>query len=185
MVQAPAPFATVTSDDAEPTGNPADQKAGKGKGKGGKRKKAAKKNSKKGKATVVVAGPEEEAGLALLPQQVPSGLAEAGHEAAPAAGAAAPAADHEATYVPGNFSKMRLQFIKKMREDHQVTFKEASAAWMLSDERADLLQNVPQGELKKRRSIDTLHYGQQFLKGKSTVNLGAIDLEEDAASSGA
>ena len=149
-VQAPAPFATVTSDEVEPTENPAaDQKAPKGKG--GIRKKKPKKNPKKGKGKVVVAGPEEEAGLALLPQQIPSGLAEAGHEAAPAAEASAPAADHAVAYVAGDFSKKRLEFIKKMREEHKVKFKEANAAWMRSDERADLLMTVPLSELKKRR----------------------------------
>ena len=32
------------------------------------------------------------------------------------------------------------------------------------------------------RFIDTLRYGQQLLKGKSTVHLGSIDLDEEDAS---
>ena len=145
-VQAPAPFATVTSDDVEPTGNPAVKKAG-----DKKKNKKGKKNQKKGKGKVVIAGPEEEEGLALLPQQAPSDLA-AGHETAPAAaGAAAPAADHAVGYVAGDFNRKRLEFIKNFREESNVNFKKANEAWMRSDERADLLKTVPLSELKKRR----------------------------------
>ena len=68
-VQAPAPFPVTSADDAEPTGNPADQKPAKSaKKKTGKGKKNQKK---KGKVKPVVAGPEEEEALALLPQQTP------------------------------------------------------------------------------------------------------------------
>jgi hypothetical protein len=137
----------VTSDDVEPTGNPAVKKAS-----DKKKNKKGKKNQKKGKGKVVIAGPEEEEGLALLPQQAPSDLADAGHEAAPAAaGAAAPAADHAVGYVAGDFSRKRLEFIKNFREESNVNFKKANEAWMRSDERADLLKTVPLSELKKRR----------------------------------
>ena len=154
-VQAPAPFPVTSADDAEPTGNPADQKPAKSaKKKTGKGKKNQKK---KGKGKPVVAGPKEEEALALLPQQTPSGRAEgaaheAGHEAAPPAGAAVAPADH-AAYVPGDFNKKRYGYIKKMREEHQMKFSEANAAWMHSDERAELLQNVPPSEMKKRKFI--------------------------------
>ena len=108
-----------------------------------KRDKKGKKNHKNGKGKVVIAGPEEEAGLALLPQQAPSDLADAGHEAAPAAaGAAAPAADHAVGYVAGDFSRKRLEFIKNFREESNVNFKKANEAWMRSDERAGLLKTA-------------------------------------------
>ena len=54
---------------------------------------------------------------------------------------------------PGEFNKKRLEFIKRVRSDESTTFKEASARWMTSQDRVDLLAGMPWSELKKRRFL--------------------------------
>ena len=55
-------------------------------------------------------------------------------------------------YVPGKFGLARKEFIAKEKAAG-VNYKDANAKWMLSNERASLLENMSTAELKKRRFI--------------------------------
>lgn len=132
------PFETKTAeDDAEP-GTAVKQPAAKKKSRKGKKKE---KKSKK----ALVAGPEEEANLALLP-----GAQEAVPAPADNPGVSA-LESSEPVYQPGEFNKKRLAFIARLRAEENMSFRDASAAWMKSTDRSNLLSSMPISELKKRR----------------------------------
>lgn len=54
-------------------------------------------------------------------------------------------------YQPGTFNQARTAWIRKYRAETGKTFKEASAKWLICDERMSYLATVPPSELKKRR----------------------------------
>lgn len=58
----------------------------------------------------------------------------------------------EETYQPKMFSEKRKQFIAAERAAG-LSFKDANNKWMSSNERANLLANMPMAELKKRRFV--------------------------------
>ena len=93
--------------------------------------KSKKKPQKKQKR--VVAGPDEEKGLALV--EAPE--------------------TEDKTYKPGSFNKSRLDYIAKLRQDEKISHAAAQQRWMMSDERADLLSELPAAELKRRRFVPT------------------------------
>ena len=53
-------------------------------------------------------------------------------------------------YVAGKFSDARKSFIAELRKNG-YKYKDANTQWMLSDERASLLEGMSSAELKKRR----------------------------------
>ena len=53
-------------------------------------------------------------------------------------------------YTPGRFNKERFEFIAATR-DKGKSHREACAAWNLSNERARLLEGMPEKEMKRRR----------------------------------
>lgn len=55
-------------------------------------------------------------------------------------------------YKPKEFAEARLNFIKIQRAQG-LSFAEASKSWSTSEERADLLADLPVSELKRRRFI--------------------------------
>ena len=55
-------------------------------------------------------------------------------------------------YNPNTFSKMRLAFIKQQKEKG-MKHVEANQAWMSSNLRADLVSQLPEKELKRRRFV--------------------------------
>ena len=133
----PTPFETKTAeDDEEPAHDTAAKQPEKKKSKTGKKKKE--KKQKK----AVVAGPEEEANLALLPGS---------EQAAPDVSEPGSSAPATTVYQPGDFNKTRLAFIARLRAEEDMSFKDASAAWMRSTDRSDLISSLPMSEMKKRR----------------------------------
>ena len=56
----------------------------------------------------------------------------------------------DCTYVAGEYSQVRLKFIRK-RQAKGWTFKEASACWNTSKTRANILKNMPPSEKARRR----------------------------------
>eukprot|EP00435_Cladocopium_sp_Y103_P044350 s3758_g12.t1 len=115
--------------DGEANGNPSEKK---------KKKKPVAKGKARGKTAkkkkpAVIAGPAEERALELLPE------------------AAGQAAD-EVKYKPGEFNQKRLNFIREQKKQG-IAFQKAQDLWMSSNERADLISNLPAGELKKRRFL--------------------------------
>ena len=116
------------------------------KGTAGKKSKAKKSKAKKPKE---IAGPEEEKNLAVDVATVP--LVE---PVVNAESAAKPtdAVDEPMIYKPKEFAEARLNFIKIQRAQG-FSFAEASKSWSASEERADLLADMPVSELKRRRFI--------------------------------
>lgn len=105
--------------------------------------KKVKKGKKKVKASENGTSAEDEEALSLVKTSSRSGPGEPQLGTTASAGA----------YVPGEFNKKRLEFIKRVRSDESTTFKEASARWMTSQDRVDLLAGMPWSELKKRRFL--------------------------------
>lgn len=135
-----APFPTTADqeDDAagkgdseEADGGPK-QKKGPGKKTTGAKKKEKKKGKKAQKAEPV--GEEEEKALAI------SAPPQAVEKERPGV-----------EYVAGEFNKLRLEYIKRVRKEQKISFRDASDLWMASAERAELLAGVSVSEMKKRR----------------------------------
>ena len=60
--------------------------------------------------------------------------------------------EEDTTYVPGDFQKKRMEFIRAKRAaDSSLSFRQASDLWMGSSERASCLASLTPGQLKKRR----------------------------------
>eukprot|EP00438_Fugacium_kawagutii_P025596 Skav223679 [mRNA] locus=scaffold2691:193889:194998:- [translate_table: standard] len=146
------PFSTANDaadDDAKATGeDEAEQKKAlqpkpvpKAKSTAAKTASKKKKKTKKGE----VAGDEEEKGLALA--QPPETI----EPAASSATAQAAAAGQAPTYVPGEFRKIGLEFIRKHQAATGVKWTVAKDVWMRSNERASLLASVSPSQMKKRR----------------------------------
>ena len=134
----PAPFAFN-----EP--KPKAEKTEKPQGKPKKRAKAKSTPAKAKKGKIkLLAGPEAEEALALVGVGVIERGTSAPEDAKP------PIADGK-QYVAKSFAALRVQFIKQYRSDHGVSYSEANAKWMLSNERASLLLDMPPAELKRRR----------------------------------
>ena len=56
----------------------------------------------------------------------------------------------EKVYAPRKFQQAQIQYVKEQTKTG-VSRKDALKMWMLSTERADLLNSLPESELKKRR----------------------------------
>ncbi|CAK8993926.1 unnamed protein product [Durusdinium trenchii] len=129
QVPAVQPFSTLPENDKDEQGEceaPVEKKQGKAKA-SAKKAKARAKKTKKGE----IAGAEVESALSL--------------EVEPAAAAAT------TTYVAGDFMAQKKRFIDDLRKKDQISFQEAQKRWMHSDLRANLLENMPYSELKRRR----------------------------------
>ena len=146
--QPPAPFVAGGEDEDGQTaeGRQQAKPKPKAKAKGGKGKP-----SKKSKVKPPVADDEVEEALKVqepLLQKVgpPTQAAE------PCAEKATESAVSSA-YMAGDFGKRRLEFIaqKRAASGNTMSFKEASNLWMLSDERASMLQGLDPVQLKRRR----------------------------------
>ena len=146
---APPPFPSVATEEeggGELEGEVSTKKKPAKKGTAGKKSKAKKSKAKKPKE---IAGPEEEKNLAVDVATVP--LVE---PVVNAESAAKPtdAVDEPMIYKPKEFAEARLNFIKIQRAQG-LSFAEASKSWSTSEERADLLADLPVSELKRRRFI--------------------------------
>ena len=112
-----------------------------------KKKAAAKRKAKK--ADKVIAGPEEEEALSVLGEKGSRMdlVAETGdgHQKVPN-----PELTSVDAYEPGKFNEIRKAFIADCRKCGS-TYSEANQKWMLSSERATLLQGLPESVLKRRR----------------------------------
>ena len=112
-----------------------------------KKKAAAKRKAKK--ADKVIAGPEEEEALSVLGEKGSRMdlVAETGdgHQKVPN-----PELTGVDAYEPGKFNEIRKAFIADCRKCGS-TYSEANQKWMLSSERATLLQGLPESVLKRRR----------------------------------
>ena len=102
-----------------------------------KNKKAPKKAAKKA-AKQPLAGPEVEEALAVV--QEPGFKPGSAEVVAGGPG-----------YKAGSFNERRKAFIAERRKVAGISYKEANTEWMLSDERAELLQGLPPAVLKRRR----------------------------------
>lgn len=105
------------------------------------------KNSK-GKKSKEIAGPEGEKNLAVV--EVATATVPLVAPVVNAESAVKPA--HAVDYKPKEFAEARLNFIKIQRAQG-LSFAEASKSWSTSEERADLLADLPVSELKRRRFI--------------------------------
>ena len=56
----------------------------------------------------------------------------------------------EGVYRPGSIQDAKVAYVQEKKKSG-MKHREAAQAWMLSNERADLLNNVPADELKRRR----------------------------------
>ena len=56
-------------------------------------------------------------------------------------------------YKAGEYSTLRMQFIRKLQKSQSVSYTDASTAWNESEERAGLLAGMSQAELKRRRFV--------------------------------
>ena len=56
-------------------------------------------------------------------------------------------------YVPGQYRAVWLQYIRDMKQHYGCDYKTANIWWNDSDERADLLREMPLAELRRRRFI--------------------------------
>jgi len=133
------PFSTV-KDDAQDMGGSTEEALPKPAPKRKAKKTSAKgkKNSKKKGGDDV--GPEEEAALAVPLSDGLSAAAVPGDQ------------EEDTTYVPGDFQKKRMEFIRAKRAaDSSLSFRQASDLWMGSSERASCLASLTPGQLKKRR----------------------------------
>ena len=150
QLPAVAPFATTAGeDDTVAVEEQAKPKKPKGKSsaknKGGKRSKKHKE----------IAGPEVEEGLKLDEPPVdacPAALEQPGTSPPQGLDPAALLQQPDVKYNPNTFSKMRLAFIKQQKEKG-MKHVEANQAWMSSNLRADLLSQLPEKELKRRRFV--------------------------------
>jgi hypothetical protein len=129
----PKPAASTAN--GETKGNSREKTAQKAAAKGRPRGRG--KAAKKTKAAVI-AGPEEDRALELLPASDPT----------EALGQPA----NEVKYKPGEFNQKRLNFIREHTKQG-IAFQKAQDLWMSSNERADCLSTLPAGELKKRRFL--------------------------------
>lgn len=136
-----APFGTVTGED-DGQADKAPQKEPK-QPKKKSQKKTAKDKKKKAKE---VAGPDVEEGLKLEPGDGPT-------DTPLQQGSAGQEAVDLQEYNPKKFATKRLEFIKDHRKKTGASHKDANAAWMRSDVRADLLSTLPEKELKRRRFL--------------------------------
>ena len=53
-------------------------------------------------------------------------------------------------YTPGRFKEARAKYIQECRR-RAMSYKDACAAWNLSDERSELLAGMPHNEMVRRR----------------------------------
>ena len=159
---APKPFATTgEGDEPEPAEGATETFKKKGKATAKAKGKAKAKGQKKKKAELT--GPEVEENL----QPLGGDEAATEHHAeqsVPAVALAHPppdllqtceaptAGEASSSYCPKAFSKARLEYIAK-RKQSGTTHKDACTAWMVSQERADLLPGLSEKELKRRRFI--------------------------------
>ena len=141
----PEPFATKSGED----GQLAEAQAGEAKTKKAPKRKA--KKNKSGRKKSVVAGPEEEAALAL-PSGISAGAVAEGPRVESSGSSDQALGTEGATYQPRVFSKARLAYIAEKRKDG-ATFKQASGMWMASNERATYLATLSPSQLKKRRFL--------------------------------
>lgn len=114
------------------------------KGTTAKKSKGKKSKAKKPKE---IAGPEEEKNLAVV--EVATSTVPLATPVVTAESAVEPA---HVDYKPKEFAEARLNFIKIQRAQG-LSFAEASKSWSTSEERADLLADLPVSELKRRRFI--------------------------------
>lgn len=118
-------------------------------------KKKSKVSKKKGKGKEVFTAEEEKA---LAPMDFGAAAPEkaqlvAAPEKAEPVKRSEPCTCAEMTlYEPGKFAFARKAFIARERAAG-ASFKDANTLWMLSNERASLLENMSPAELKKRRFI--------------------------------
>ena len=115
------------------------------KGTTAKKSKGKKSKAKKPKE---IAGPEGEKNLAVV--EVATATVPLVAPVVNAESAVKPA--HAVDYKPKEFAEARLNFIKIQRAQG-LSFAEASKSWSTSEERADLLADLPVSELKRRRFI--------------------------------
>ena len=85
----------------------------------------------------------------------PKPKAKAATKAKAAAKAAAKAEMQPAgeTYHAGDFNKLRLDYIKRKRDESGISYKEAHQLWMTCDERKRLIETISPAEQKKRRFV--------------------------------
>ena len=85
----------------------------------------------------------------------PKPKAKAATKAKAAAKAAAKAEIQPAgeTYHAGDFNKLRLDYIKRKRDESGISYKEAQQLWMTCDERKRLIETLSPAEQKKRRFV--------------------------------
>lgn len=117
-------------------------------------KKKGKATKKKGKNKEVFTAEEEKA---LAPMDFCNAVPEkaqlvAAPEKAEPVKRSEPCAAEVTLYEPGKFALARKTFIARERAAG-ASFKDANGLWMLSNERASLLENMSPAELKKRRFI--------------------------------
>ena len=157
QVEPVAPFATTAGEEDECPSKPAKTEKSKT-GKSAKAKASkTKKNKKKQKGEI--AGPEVEEGLKLDEDPAGAGHAVAtdqppkqhGKPAVPChADLVAMLDDPNLKYDPKIFMSLRRAFICEEKKKG-VKHAEANRAWMCSNVRSDLLSQLPEKELKRRR----------------------------------
>ena len=157
--QAPVPFATTggNEDDGAPEADD-DGIAATAKKKAKKTTQSTQRNTKKQKKKVNEAALMAEVENGLKPP-LPAAEVENGlkpplpaAECLPLPSTAGGQGDAgcQNTYVAGDFSQKRKAFIFDLRQSG-VAYKDANNAWMMSNIRASLLENMSPAEMKKRR----------------------------------
>ena len=149
--QAPAvtPFATTAGEDE--TGAAEEQ----AKRKQPKGKAAKNKGGKRSKKPKEIAGPEAEEGLKLdepPADPCPDALEQPGASPSQDLDPAALLQQPDVKYNPKTFGKMRLAFIKQKKENG-MNYSAANQAWMSSNVRAEMVSQLPEKELKRRRFV--------------------------------
>ena len=56
-----------------------------------------------------------------------------------------------AGYKAGSFNEERMKYIRALMADEGLSWKDASASWVVSDRRAELLAGMSPSELSRRR----------------------------------